>query len=49
MESYQLGIKEKGQQVDILTKEMHTFKIATEEVQTEVEKLKENHKVAEGR
>ena len=29
--------------------EMHTFKMATEEVQTEVEKLKEYHKVAEGR
>ena len=29
--------------------EMHTFKMATDEVQTEVEKLKEYHKVAEGR
>ena len=49
VESYQLGIKEKGQQVDVLTKEMHAFKMATEEVQTEVEKLKEYHKVAEER
>ena len=49
VESYQLGIKEKGQQVDILTKELQAFKMATEEVQTEVEKLKEYHKLAEER
>lgn len=49
VESYQLGIKEKGQQVDVLTKELQAFKMATEEVQTEVEKLKEYHKLAEER
>lgn len=49
VESYHLGIKEKGQQVDVLTKELHTFKLAAEEVQAEVEKLKEYHKVAEER
>ena len=49
VESYQLGIKEKVQQVDILTKELHAFKMATEEVQAEIEKLKEYHKVAEER
>lgn len=49
MESYQLGIKEEGQQVDVLIKEQHTVKVAIEEVQNEVEKLKGYHKMAEER
>ena len=47
--SFQLEVKEKGQQVEVLNKELHTFKMAAEEMQTEVEKLKEYYRVGEER
>jgi chromosome segregation ATPase len=49
VESFQREVKDKGQQVDYLSRELQACKMAAAEVQSEVENLKDYYRVSEER